>query len=118
MKTTKIETVRLAEFPNICWVQLHTDEGLIGLGETFYGAGSVEAHVHETIAPYLLGKDPTRIQAHQPHLSGYLGFAGSGVETRARSAVDIAMWDILGQAANNMEGNRQHSEEGMGRPVD
>lgn len=100
MKTTKIETIRLAEFPNICWVQLHTDEGLVGLGETFYGAGSVEAHVHETIAPYLLGKDPTKIQAHQPHLSGYLGFAGSGVETRARSAVDIAMWDILGQATN------------------
>ena len=32
-------------------------------------------------------------------LSGYLGWRGSGVETRGNSAVDIALWDIFGQAA-------------------
>ena len=37
MKVTAIETIRLAEFPNLLWVQVHTDEGLVGLGETFYG---------------------------------------------------------------------------------
>lgn len=41
MKLTQIETIRLGEFPNIIWVRLHTDEGLVGLGETFMGAQAV-----------------------------------------------------------------------------
>ena len=44
MKITQVETVRLGEFPNIIWVRLHTDEGLVGLGETFMGAQAVEAY--------------------------------------------------------------------------
>ena len=45
MKITQLETIRLGEFPNIIWVRLHTDEGLVGLGETFMGAEAVEAWV-------------------------------------------------------------------------
>jgi galactonate dehydratase len=99
MKLTAIETIRAEAHPNILWVELHTDEGLIGLGETFYGPAAAEAHIHETIAPYLLGKDPTNVTAHQAHLTGYVGFVGASAEMRGRSAVDIAMWDILGQAS-------------------
>jgi L-alanine-DL-glutamate epimerase-like enolase superfamily enzyme len=98
MKVVAVETVRVEEFPNLLWVQVHTDDGLVGLGETFYGARTVEAHVHETVAPYLIGKDPLRIEAHNRALHGYVGYSGSGAETRARSAVDIALWDLLGQA--------------------
>ena len=43
MKITAVETVRLTEFANIIWVRLHTDEGPVGLGETFMGAAAVEA---------------------------------------------------------------------------
>jgi len=39
-------------------VQLHTDDGLIELGETLYGAHAAERHIRQIIAPYLLGKDP------------------------------------------------------------
>ena len=46
MKITKIETVRLDRHPNLIWVRLHTDEGLTGLGETWFGAGLVEADIH------------------------------------------------------------------------
>lgn len=46
MKITALETIRIAERPNLIWVQVHTDQGLIGLGETFFGASTVEAHVH------------------------------------------------------------------------
>jgi galactonate dehydratase len=53
-----VDTLRLGEFPNILFVLIYTDEGLVGLGETFFGARAVEAYVHETIAPYLLGQDP------------------------------------------------------------
>jgi galactonate dehydratase len=45
MKITAIETIRLEEFPNLPWVQVHTDEGLIGLGELFCGVTSAEAHI-------------------------------------------------------------------------
>ena len=44
VKIVSIETLRTAEFANVIWVRVHTDAGVIGLGETFYGAGAVEAH--------------------------------------------------------------------------
>jgi galactonate dehydratase len=98
LKITAVETVRLGEFPNIVWVRIHTSEGLVGLGETFMGAAAVEAYVHETVAPKLIGRDPLQIEAINRDLIGYLGWRGAGVETRGNSAVDIALWDIFGQA--------------------
>jgi galactonate dehydratase len=98
VRITTIESIRLEEFPNLLWVHVGTDDGLIGLGETFYGPGAAEAHIHEVIAPYLLGQDPLQIDRHQGHLLGYLGFVGSSAEMRGRSAIDIALWDLWGQA--------------------
>lgn len=92
-----METLRLGEFPNVLWVMVHTDEGLVGLGETFFGARAVEAYVHESAAPYLLGEDPLLIDHHAGALYGYLGYASSGAETRGNSAVDIALWDLFGK---------------------
>ena len=99
MKITAIETIRVDEFPNILWVELHTDEGLVGLGETFYGPAAAEGHVHGLIAPKILGRDPRNVEALQSDLIGYIGFVGSSAEMRGKSAVDIALWDILGKAA-------------------
>ena len=99
MKVTGIETIRLDEFPNLLWVHVETDEGLKGLGETFYGAQSAEAHVHAIIAPYLLGQDPLQIERHHANMIGYVGFSGAGAEQRGRSAVDIALWDLWGKAS-------------------
>ena len=39
MKITAIETLYAREFENVVWVRVHTDAGIVGLGETFYGAG-------------------------------------------------------------------------------
>lgn len=99
MKITAIETLRSADFPNILWAEVHTDDGVTGLGETFYGPGAAEAHIHETIAPKIIGHDPRRVEALQPALQGYVGFVGSSAEIRGRSAIDIALWDILGKVA-------------------
>lgn len=99
MRIDRVETVRHEEFPNLLYVLIRTDDGLVGTGETFYGADAVEAHVHAVAAPLLLGQDPLRIEALNVALEGYVGYAGSGAETRARSAVDIALWDIRAQAA-------------------
>ena len=98
MRITSLETIRLEEFANIVWVRLHTDEGIVGLGETFMGAAAVEAYLHETVAPKLIGRDPMQIEAINRDLIGYLGWRGAGVETRGNSAVDIALWDIFGKA--------------------
>ena len=100
MKITNVETVRLGEFPNIIWVRIHTDEGLTGLGETFMGAAAVEAYIHEWVGPKLIGKDPLAIESRNRDITGYLGWRGSGAETRGNSAVDIALWDIFGKVAN------------------
>ncbi|HEY5637380.1 MAG TPA: mandelate racemase/muconate lactonizing enzyme family protein [Burkholderiales bacterium] len=99
MKVTALETIQLEEYPNVLWVQVHTDEGLTGLGETFYAVEPVIAHIHQTIAPYLLGQDPLALDRHSRHfLYNYLGFKSVGAEMRAASAVDIALWDLFGQA--------------------
>ncbi|MEH6405401.1 MAG: mandelate racemase/muconate lactonizing enzyme family protein [Sneathiella sp.] len=97
MKITKLETVRIEERPNLLWVLVHTDEGITGLGETFFGAKTVEAHVHEYIAPRVIGRDPLQIDLLASDLVGYVGFRSSGAEMRGNSAFDIALWDIFGK---------------------
>ncbi|MCA3436169.1 MAG: mandelate racemase/muconate lactonizing enzyme family protein [Rhodobacter sp.] len=100
MKITAIETIRIAERPNLLWLCVHTDEGITGLGETFFGAATAEAHVHEYIAPRVLGRDPFEIDRLAADLVGYLGFRSSGAEMRGNSAFDIALWDLFGKAMN------------------
>ena len=99
MRISAIETIQLDEFPNLLWVHVHTDEGLVGLGETFFGPNAVAAYIHETAAPHLIGQDPLAIDRHsRTLLNNYLGFSGTGAEMRGASAIDIALWDIFGQA--------------------
>ena len=89
MKITSIETLRTEEFANVLWVRVHTDSGIIGLGETF-GAGAVEAHIHDTLAGRLLGRDPLHIEAiHRDMVNLPMAQSSTGAEYRAASAIDI-----------------------------
>ena len=114
MRIVQVETLRVEAFPNLTYVRIHTDEGHMGLGETFYGAEAVEAHLHAVAAPRLLGEDPRRIEYLGERLASYVGYAGTGAETRAASAVDIALWDILGQVSGqpvyNLLGGRTRDD--------
>jgi len=95
---TCLRTIRIAERPNLIWVEIETDDGLIGLGESFRGAQATEAVIHEQIAPWLLGRDARRIEAVSRQLTTpYLGFHSAGAEIRAASAIDIALWDMAGK---------------------
>jgi galactonate dehydratase len=98
MKITKLETLRLKERPNLLWVLVHTDEGLVGLGETFFIAETVETYLHEYVAPRVIGRDPLQIDLLAADLVGYLGFRSTGAEVRGNSAFDIALWDLFGKA--------------------
>ena len=97
MKITTLETIRVDEHPNLLWVQVHTDEGLSGLGETFFLPQSVEAYIHEFAAKKLIGRDPLAIDRIAKDLVGYLGFRSTGAEMRGNSAIDIALWDLFGR---------------------
>lgn len=83
------------EFCNVLGVRVHTDAGIIGLGETPYGAVAVEAHFHDTLAQRLLGRDPPASDALNRDMFALpIAQASTAVEYRADSAVDIALRDI------------------------
>ena len=98
MKITALETIRFEERANLLFLLVETDEGIVGLGETFFGVGPVEAQLHEVVAPQAIGADPLEIDRFSADLQGYLGWRSTGAEMRALSAVDIALWDIFGKA--------------------
>jgi L-alanine-DL-glutamate epimerase-like enolase superfamily enzyme len=97
MQITAVETLRLEEHPNVLWVRIHTDEGFIGLGETYFMPKTVEAYIHEWAAPRMIGRDPRRLDKLVRDLRPYLGGRSAGAETRGNSAIDIALWDLLGK---------------------
>lgn len=98
MKITGIETLRTEEFANVLWVRVHTDAGVTGLGETFYGAGAVEAHIHDTLAQRLLGRNPLHVEALNREMVNLpMAQSSTGAEYRACSAIDIALWDVFGK---------------------
>ena len=47
MRITKIETIQLKEHAHTLWVQVYTDSGIVGLGETFYAPSVVAAAIHD-----------------------------------------------------------------------
>lgn len=93
-----LRTYRLPDRPSLIWIEIETQDGLVGLGETFRGAAAVETCLHEELAPWLLGRDARHMEGISRHLlTPYVGYNSSGVEVRSASAVDIALWDLAGQ---------------------
>ncbi|HEU5329523.1 MAG TPA: enolase C-terminal domain-like protein, partial [Thermomicrobiales bacterium] len=100
MKITKLETITLDDYPQLVFVAVHTDEGLVGYGDTYYMTDAVRGYIHQHAAPLLLGHDPLAIELHWRKLYEVIAhIAGKGAEIRGLSALDVALWDILGQAA-------------------
>jgi galactonate dehydratase len=97
MRIVALETLRPAFQKNLCVVVLHTDEGLVGIGDAFLQSAAVEAYLHSHVAPLLVGVDEPTPESVAIALAPYVGFQGGGVETRANGAVDIALWDLLGR---------------------
>jgi L-alanine-DL-glutamate epimerase-like enolase superfamily enzyme len=78
-------------------LELGTDDGLVGLGLTFFG-GALTAALRlavEGLGQLVVGEDPTRVEAIASKLRAAAGTSGpGGIFSLALSAVDIACWDL------------------------
>ncbi len=84
---------------NFVFVKIYTNQGITGLGEgTLTGkARTVEQAILEH-KRYLVDQDPSEIERHWQGMFRGPRYRGGPVLMSAISAVDIALWDILGQA--------------------
>jgi galactonate dehydratase len=101
MKITAIESLQWTEYPRLLFVQVHTDAGITGLGETVEKTAGSKGALHGTIAPLMLGQDPLDIEGIWRFAFDNIMYHGyGGAELRALSAVEIALWDVVGKKYN------------------
>ena len=81
-------------------VRIRTETGLDGAAYAFARGLPVAAIVEGSLAPLLVGADATEPESIRARLAGaYWPYAERGLFTVAASAIDLALWDILGQRA-------------------
>jgi len=99
MHITALETVHLAGLHRVAFVKVETDAGVTGWGETYDKAAASIAAIHETVAPLVLGRDARDIAGLSHLVRDQIRFHGrSGAELRGLSAVEMALFDAVGQA--------------------
>lgn len=82
-------------------LELGTDEGIEGIGVTFFGGPLTRAlrEAVEGLGNLIMGDDPMCVEAIADKLRLAASGAGpGGIFTLALSAIDIALWDIKGKA--------------------
>ncbi|MDE0978303.1 MAG: hypothetical protein OR999_13615 [Arenicellales bacterium] len=82
---------------NFVFVKIETDEGIVGWGEATSGPLAVATMVDE-FGQLLVGTDPMDIEKHWQTLYHYFHVRGGVVQMSAISGIEIALWDIKGQA--------------------
>lgn len=97
MKITDVETIFADRW---LYVRVHTDEGIIGLGESgAWGYLEASERAVQTFERYLIGQDPLKIEHHWQYMYRNSHFRGAAI-MGALSAIDIALWDIAGKHFN------------------
>ena len=98
MKITEVETFLVK--PRWLFLKLHTDEGLVGLGEPILEGRALScAQAVAELEPYLIGKDPRRVVHHWQAMYRHAFYRGGPILTSALSGVEQALWDLAGKAA-------------------
>ena len=80
---------------------IELDNGTIGTGYTYNGGRgghATAAMITHDLAPFLVGKDATDVEALYDEMQWHMHYVGrGGIVSFAISAVDIALWDIRGK---------------------
>lgn len=90
---------------HLCLCKITTDDGHVGWGEAitqFVEANLATKHVIDGMAEALLGRDPAHTEAlwrRTKERAWWYGYGG-GIASYAVSAIDVALWDLKGKAAN------------------
>jgi galactonate dehydratase len=81
-------------------VQVYTDEGLVGLGDgTNWPGGTIIRQAIEELSRLVIGQDPFHIELLYHRMYQALNQIGqTGAVIAAISGIEIALWDIVGQA--------------------
>src|SRR5438552_2529484 len=94
-----------SENPNaknpIVWLKLRTDDGVEGLGVSYFGGALTRTlrHAVDELGALVIGEDPLRVEAIATKLRAAAVSAGpAGIFLMALSAIDVALWDIKGKA--------------------
>ncbi len=100
MKITDVKTFVVDCFrTNWVFVKVYTDDGICGVGEgTLEYKEKALCGAVEHIKNYLIGKDPRTIEKHYHDLYRDAYWRGGAVLMSALSAVECALWDILGKS--------------------
>jgi galactonate dehydratase len=116
VKITAIDTFIAGNpWKNWLFARVSTDEGIHGVGEgtlNYFGR-TVEAAIHE-LSPLILGMDPFQVEMISQKLIRDVYSEGAQIHMCAVSAIEIALWDIIGKATNqpiyNLWGGRCHEK--------
>jgi L-alanine-DL-glutamate epimerase-like enolase superfamily enzyme len=85
-------------WPHWTWLKIDTDSGVSGIGETYPRNPNEAAAIHG-IADQLIGSDPRDIERIWADLYRSFDYqVTGGAEMRALSAIDLALWDLLGKS--------------------
>jgi len=102
MKITKIDTYVVGmQWKNWLFVEVHTDEGITGVGEATVNAfaRTVEAGIRE-LEDLIIGKDPLSPRRITESLRRDLYTDGGQVHGCITAAIEVACFDIMGKALN------------------
>ncbi len=81
-----------------------TGDGRLGTGYTYTGGRggqAIRAMIAHDLAPALIGRDPSNVEALYDAMQWHVHYVGrGGIAAFAISAVDIALWDLRGKAHN------------------
>ena len=107
LRLPSVDVTRADGTQDALLVRIHTDEGLVGIGEADSSPYLVRTAIEmpsshliaRGIAELLVGEDPLQIdRLGQLMYNGTSYYGRGGVASHAISAIDIALWDLTGKA--------------------
>lgn len=103
MKIKKIDVVYDHKFEGRSlqqmWVRLYTDNGIVGVGETYWNTNA-QIGVLKDKKNLILGHDAIEMTTFMDTIRNDSWGGSNGADMKIISALNMAQWDILGKAAN------------------